>query len=124
MATPEHHPRARGYDSWLGYWHHANDYWQQTEGPKCNGKAVKDLWLYNETHDAPATWLANGPHCSQANQTHSAAAGLQCVYEEKLLSDEVVSVISAHDTTRPLFLFWAMHLVHMPLQVPQTYLDR
>lgn len=25
MATEAHHPRARGYDSWLGYWHHTND---------------------------------------------------------------------------------------------------
>ena len=27
MATPAHHPKARGFDQWLGYWHHANDYW-------------------------------------------------------------------------------------------------
>lgn len=25
MASEAHHPRARGYDSWLGYWHHTND---------------------------------------------------------------------------------------------------
>ena len=30
---------------------------------------------------------------------------------------------SAADT-RPLFLVWAMHLVHMPLQVPEAFLDR
>ena len=29
MATPMHAPQARGYDSWLGYWHHANDYYSQ-----------------------------------------------------------------------------------------------
>ena len=31
MATAAHHPRARGYESWFGYWHHTNDYWQHTE---------------------------------------------------------------------------------------------
>ena len=30
MATSAHHPGKRGFDSWLGYWHHANDYWQLT----------------------------------------------------------------------------------------------
>ena len=24
MATTGHHPKNRGFDSWLGYWHHAN----------------------------------------------------------------------------------------------------
>ena len=30
MATPQHTPMGRGYSSWLGYYHHANDYY--TEG--------------------------------------------------------------------------------------------
>ena len=30
----------------------------------------------------------------------------------------------ANADATPLFLVWAMHLVHMPLQVPQAYLDR
>ena len=29
MATRAHTPRGRGYDTWLGYYHHANDYWSQ-----------------------------------------------------------------------------------------------
>lgn len=27
MASSQHHPKHRGFDSWFGYWHHANDYW-------------------------------------------------------------------------------------------------
>ena len=75
MATPQHSPFARGYDSWLGYWHHANDYWSFDED-SCPGPApprgaaraedgasplashpVRDLWRANATHDplgAPA----------------------------------------------------------------------
>jgi len=120
MATAKHHPRARGYDTWLGYWHHANDYWQHTE-EMCSGSAVRDLWEYNATFDGPAHWLANGADCSQKNQ---APAGQRCVYEEELLTDRVIEVVGAHDTSSPMFLFWSMHLVHMPLQVPQAYLDR
>lgn len=29
MATEQHSPWSRGYDTWLGYWHHSNDYWTQ-----------------------------------------------------------------------------------------------
>ena len=39
MATPAHHPRARGYESWLGYWHHANDYWQMSTLLTCDSHA-------------------------------------------------------------------------------------
>jgi len=51
MATPAHHPRARGYDSWLGYWHHSNDYWSHVEeGCKDNTQKMFDLWRYNATY--------------------------------------------------------------------------
>ena len=39
---PKAPPRSRGYDSWLGYWHHSNDYWQHVRRT-CSGKPVKDL---------------------------------------------------------------------------------
>ena len=123
MATSLHHPRARGYDTWLGYWHHSNDYWTHTE-ETCNGTAVFDLWRYNATFDGPALEHQNGPACSQSNQ---APAGEKCVYEESLLTDSVIEVVKNHDLTnvaRPLFLFWSMHLVHMPLQVPEEYLAK
>ena len=124
MATDKHHPRARGYDTWTGYWHHANDYWQHTV-ETCNGTAVYDLWQYNSTYDAPAFHLSNGKSCSQNNQTPP--NNETCIYEEQLLTEHVIERIQQHDltnTARPLFLFWSMHLVHMPLQVPTKYLDR
>ena len=184
MATSKHHPRARGYDSWTGYWHHSNDYWQHTE-QKCSGKNVFDLWRYNATFDVsekscgvgvegwwggerereierekerkkerkdiqqregasgenepsiqansssptppsphqqgPALEFANGKSCSQNNQ---APDNQTCVYEEELLTGFVVDVIRKHDKTNPLFLFWSMHLVHYPLQVPTAFEQR
>lgn len=120
MATMEHHPRARGYESWLGYWHHANDYWQHTVD-SCALKTVKDLWRYDSQHDGPAWDLANGEQCSQNNQNPE---GETCVYEEKVLTDRVKEIIRDHNASEPLFLFWSMHLVHYPLQVPDKYLQR
>jgi len=35
----------------------------------------------------------------------------RCVYEDELLAQRVLDVISNHDPSTPLFLFWAMHVV-------------
>eukprot|EP00662_Eupelagonemidae_sp_cell21_P058031 gene58031-biopygen86215 len=32
MATVDHSPHGRGYDTSLGYFHHANDYWTSRSG--------------------------------------------------------------------------------------------
>lgn len=122
MATEFHSPKHRGYESWLGYWHHSNDYWNfLADDSKCGLKKLPDLWRQNATDSGPAFDLANGPHCSQSNQH---PAGERCVYEEALFTERVKEVIHDHDTDDPLFLFWSMHLVHMPLQVPEAYLAK
>ena len=64
MATPGHHPRARSFDSFLGYWHHSNDYWTMNQDPKCDDQEIKDLWRYNASFDGPATDLFNSPSCN------------------------------------------------------------
>lgn len=55
MATWEHTPQGRGYDSSLGYFCHCNDYWTE----QCGGGLV-DLW----DTDKPA-WGLNGSSCAQ-----------------------------------------------------------
>lgn len=99
----------------------ANDYWSFNE-EKCDFKSVRDLWIQNETYDGPAYSLQNGDSCSQSNQNPESET---CVFEEEILGKEVRRIISTHDvSSKPLFLFWSMHLVHMPLQVPNEYLSR
>eukprot|EP00039_Didymoeca_costata_P004959 m.77237 g.77237 ORF g.77237 m.77237 type:complete len:548 (-) comp12611_c0_seq1:71-1714(-) len=117
MATEEHHPRARGYDSWIGYWHHSNDYWEHTVDT-CGTKSMYDLWEYNETYDGPALRFQNGKLCSQKNQNPE---NQTCVFEESVFTNEVLRIINGHDESKPLFLFYSMHLTHMPLQVPTAY---
>jgi hypothetical protein len=70
MATPDHTPAGRGYDTALSYFHHSNDYWTFEYGtcaksdeqrqlidetfdpaakPKPGGIGVKDLLVYDNT---------------------------------------------------------------------------
>eukprot|EP01043_Picozoa_sp_COSAG02_P082823 COSAG02_NODE_20968_length_808_cov_0.729196_2_plen_116_part_01 len=116
MATPRHSPSARGYQSWLGYWHHSNDYWAQTE-QACDGQPVRDLWRINSTYSGPARDLANDAACTDKTQRPGPDGG-RCVFEDAILTQEVLRVLESHagqsivqQARSPLFLFWAPHLV-------------
>lgn len=123
MATPEQSPHGRGYQHSLHYFHHANDYWRQTVG-KCNNTGedgtnagttqIVDLWDTTK----PAHGQNNTPTCSQKNQHEG------CVYEDQLFTDRVMAAIDGRDQEKPFFIFWAPHIVHTPLQVPDAYLER
>lgn len=101
MATWRHTPRGRGYDSFFGYFHHANDYYTQrlpftsTGTIDVCGNRYVDLWK----DDGPARSF-NGT-----------------AYEEELFTHASLAVIRAHDPSTPLFLVHAFHLVHTPLEV-------
>jgi len=120
MATEQHSPASRGFDSWLGYWHHSNDYWTQDIEQCGFNNPVKDLWRSNATFSGPERTLVNGPSCTQDNQEPE---GETCRYEDDIFADEVGGIIAAHHPSSPLFLVYSMHLVHMPLQVQQAKLD-
>jgi len=104
MATWDHTPMGRGYETWLGYYHHANDYWTQkvtrSHQPGC-GELV-DLW--NTT--GPARHL-NGT-----------------AYEEEIFTKNTLDVIARHNPKEPLFLFHAFHQIHAPLEIPPEWLRR
>lgn len=104
MATPDHTPEGRGFQSSLGYFHHANDYYTEQEN-RCNGTPIVDLWQT----DKPAVGLnGTGPDN----------------YEEGLFKTTVLNIIKDHDPFTPLFLYYAPHIVHTPLQVPDSYLKK
>lgn len=46
------------------------------------------------------------------------------MYEDALFTARVLSIIASHDPATPLFLSWTPHVAHVPLEVPQAYLDR
>ena len=104
MATPDHTPAGRGFQTSLGYFHHANDYFTEQEN-NCDGTAIVDLW----NTDKPAAGLnGTGP----GN------------YEEGLFKSAVLNIINNHNPSTPLFLYYAPHIVHTPLQVPNSYLTK
>lgn len=128
MATPEHSPRGRGYESWLGYFQHANDYWRQSMPIDSTGEVdnclnmFTDLFMQNSTYcggvrDGPSTSLS----CLKDPESDPAC------YEEYLFKQRALQVVREHDTSRkdsPLFLFYAFHLLHTPLQVPESYVEK
>jgi len=140
MATPDHTPFGRGFQTAVNYFHHCNDYWSMTDGMLCGGEAqipIVDLW---QVHDA----AGEGP-AHRANNTCVRECGCSCPvefgrpaecvagpfgdewyggYEDALFERRALDVVDSHDPSTPLFLFFAPHIVHTPLQVPQEYADK
>merc|ERR1712072_1330056 len=108
MATPDHTPQGRGYDTSLGYFHHANDYWTEHVGQ------FVDMW----NTDAPAHKL-NGTKDGSKGTDGSVED-----YEEFRFLSYVLKTIEAHDASVPLFYNYDFHIVHEPLQVPAVYHKR
>ena len=106
MATPDHTPQGRGFDTSLSYFNHANDYYTEEAGNCDNHKGkIVDLW----DTDKPAYSLnGTGPD----------------KYEEGLFKERILKIISDHDKSTPLFLYYAAHIVHKPYQVPDSYLKK
>ena len=101
MATNDHTPEGRGFDSSLIYFSSSNDYYTQQQGT-CNGKDIVDLW-------------DSGRPARQLNGTG---------YEEGIFRDRILGIITNHSLSTPLFLYYAPHIVHEPFQVPDSYLTR
>ena len=102
MATPDHTPQGRGFSSSFGYFHHANDFYTEIDGRACNGTHIVDIWVT----DHPGHGLnGTGPDN----------------YEEGLFKEQLLRIVNNHDTSTPLFLYYAPHIVHAPLQVPDRY---
>ena len=103
-ATPDHIPTGRGFDSSFGYFNFANDYFTEIHGD-CNKTPIVDLW----DTDKPATGVnGTGPDN----------------YEDALFAERLMKVIDNHDPSTPLFLYYAPHIAHGPLQVPDRYAQK
>eukprot|EP00913_Durusdinium_trenchii_P014136 g13268.t1 len=104
MATPAHTPHGRGYDTSLNYFSHKNDFYSQANMQTCceQDQSLIDFWRTD----------------------HGAADVNGTGYSEFLYQKELLSVIEQHDPVDPLFLFYAPHVAHCPLQVPQEYYEK
>jgi len=114
MATWEHTPMGRGYETFFGYYHHANDYYDQSLSS--GSTVVKDL-CYSQGTSVIDLWNTTGP-ASTRNGTE---------WEEFMFTENSLNMILNHDTSKPenpLFLFHSFHIVHTPLQVPSEFEKR
>ena len=125
MATPEHSPKGRGYETWYGYYQHANDYWHKSTVFFATGEVdaclnhIKDLSMHNATYSGPVRDDESlTAACEQDEETDPAC------YEEHLFKERVLDIIQKHDVSSPLFLFYSFHLIHTPLQVPKAWLHK
>ena len=108
MATPDHTPKGRGFMSSFGYFHHDNDYYTEKIG----------FCTYNGTHAEPVDlWDTDKP-------AHGVNGTGEDKYEESLFKQHLLDIITNHDTDTPLFLYYAPHIVHTPLQVPMSYFNK
>ncbi|CAK9065036.1 Arylsulfatase B (ASB) (N-acetylgalactosamine-4-sulfatase) (G4S) [Durusdinium trenchii] len=123
MATPEHSPRGRGYETWYGYYQHANDYWHKSklgtgEVDACLNH-MKDLSMHNATYCGPVRdAISLSAACEMDEESDPGC------YEEHLFKERVLEIIQNHNVTSPLFLFYSFHLVHTPLQIPKAWLSK
>ena len=108
MATPDHTPKGRGFQSSLGYFFPSNDYYTEKAG----------ICLYNETHVTPVDLWDTDKPATSLNGTGPAN------YEEGLFKERLLDVVAQHNMSQPLFLYYAPHIVHTPLQVPVSYLQK
>jgi len=128
MATPEHTPLGRGYETWLGYYQHSNDYWRKNmpldaagEVDNCLNTLTDFANLSSAFHGGVRNAESLSAKCKTDPESDPAC------YEEHLFKERALAVINAHNlsaTDAPLFLFYAFHLVHSPLEVPKAYLAR
>lgn len=148
-ATPQHTPWGRGFETFFGYLQHANDYWNEGISFTCTGEIdvcmdkFVDYSFYNETfkggvsaeiaaemgcfkdtayNHSKTTGLA--PQISEVGCVNESYCLPEACYEEAMLRQRCLQIIDQHDTSTPLFLFFAPHLMHTPLQVPDSYLKK
>ncbi|CAE7591969.1 Arsb, partial [Symbiodinium microadriaticum] len=138
-ATPEQTPFGRGFDSFLGFVGSENDYWTKQSdleefiADPCLHK-FQDFSFYNATYrggvaDTIAAELGceervkgksfdkDGCHEEDPNDCLP-----ESCYEESMLLEYAARLIQNHDSSKPLFLTYASHEVHLPLEITTSAL--
>ena len=134
MATVDHTPHGRGYDTSLGYFCHANDYWNEQVGPLIDmyRETERTTWAGPAPSYLPTDGAAYGMNgscpatVSPIGDTGGFCPGMSGPeedYEEHKFKVRNLAIIGGHnasDAARPLFLCYTSHLVHDPLQVVES----
>ncbi|XP_064601366.1 arylsulfatase B-like [Liolophura sinensis] len=93
-------PTFRGFDSFLGYYGGAEDYYTHTSGPGYDFRLNDKFYTF--LNDKVYTF----PRGS---------------YSTNVFGQRAVDIINNHNPATPLFLYLPFQAVHAPLQVPKKY---
>eukprot|EP01084_Bolivina_argentea_P160625 279688_1 len=109
MATMDHTPKGRGYDTSLIYFEAAIDYYSHT-GISCK-KTVDtdfiDLWEGSPKYNGPAYQFNSSNHR----------------YVESIFAEHVLNTLdNSVNKTKPFFMVYTPHTIHAPLQIPKEWL--
>ena len=135
MATREHTPKGRGYDTSFGYFHHDNDFWTERTWEKVNDtgyskqcKAILiDMYRGKAGGDVIGAIGENGtaPTSSNWSRVPPGCNGTIEAFEESKFAAEALTIIAAHPSphTTPLFLNYDLHIAHEPIELPRPQFE-
>lgn len=99
----------------VGKWHlgHADrKYWPQNRGfDHFYGNLVGEVDYFTKERGGIIDWQRDGIFLKEDG------------YYTRLIGDEAVKIIESHDTSQPLFLYFASMAPHAPFQAPQADID-
>lgn len=99
----------------VGKWHlgHADHkYWPQNRGfDHFYGNLVGEVDYFTKERGGLIDWQRNGQFFKEDG------------YYTNLIGDEAVGLIERHDTTQPLFLYFASLAAHAPYQAPEEEIE-
>lgn len=136
MATPEHTPLGRGFDTFLGTLESVSDYWSEDHSHEkwvvdACGNEFKDFSLYNATYrGGVSARIAAELGCDVEMSVPLTSQGCshgepkvclpESCYKEAMLLQYALKLINAHEPSTPLFLTYATQLIHPPLETTKS----
>jgi arylsulfatase A-like enzyme len=102
MSSVQHTPLQRGFDYFYGYWNGYIDYW------------TKSIHGFFDLHDGDEV-VTNEDEIDSSLHT-------AYLFEQKV--EKVIQEHSENYSDQPMFLYYAMQLIHGPWSAPQAFLDR
>ena len=125
MASPQHTPKGRGYDTSLHYFEHKNDFWTQACMQSACCSQMQEPGANVTTANATTTiydlWDTDRPARDVRGMDYE-----EFIFQRRMLDliDRHADKMDEEEEQQSMFLFYAPHVAHCPLQVPQSYLDQ